>query len=200
MGATYNNTKQSKWLFVKLTKHDMLEMMWWLILDMKVSGVRVDTFMCFLTPHVNILPPEKTKVNVKGRALIFGASAVFGLCSVATQIQKWKSSLDVWHRGSFSIVYVGIVKGLVGVELDRASDLSVSQLRLQQEFIATHPAAPHSPSWLFAILPQTECRWNVLSLPLSLYCISHTCSYSTCLLSCILSPTFMLLFYLLLSV
>ncbi len=70
---------------------------------------------------------------------------------------------------------------------DRASDLSVSQHRLQQEFIATHPAAPHSTSWLFTIPPQTECRWNVVLLPLSLHWISHTCSHSAHLLSCILS-------------
>lgn len=50
--------------------------------------------------------------------------------------------------------------------------------KLQQEFTATHPAAPHSTSRLFTIPSQTVRRWNVLSLALSLHCISHTRSHT----------------------
>lgn len=37
------------------------------------------------------------------------------VCALWLHKQKWKWSLDVWHRGSFSIVSKVIVKGLAGV-------------------------------------------------------------------------------------
>lgn len=90
------------------------------------------------------------------------------------------------HRGSFSIVSTVIVKGLGGLS---STVLQTSRFHStgSSRNSLTHPATPHSTSWLVTILPQTEHRWNVLSLPLSLCCISHTCSFSTRLLSRILS-------------
>lgn len=58
---------------------------------------------------------------------------------VCTQIKKWKARLDVWYRGSFTIVSKGIVTDLRGMNC--ASDFSVPLHRLQQEFRVTHPAA-----------------------------------------------------------
>lgn len=72
--------------------------------------------------------------------------------------------------------------------------LSVSQQRLCQEFSATHPAAPHSTSRLFAILLHHRRHWNVPFPSLSLYRISHSSS-STHLLPCILVPVIFSLFH-----
>lgn len=132
MGATYNNTEQSKWLFVKLSKYDVLEII--CILD--VTGDCEDTVAFPYSTCKNFTwNSGETEVNLECRPLIFDAAVVFGLCPVAAQIQKWKSSLDVWHWGSFSIVSTGIVKGLAGVELDLFRPLS---------FTAQTPAGIHS--------------------------------------------------------
>lgn len=76
----------------------------------------------------------------------------------------------------FHYCFRGYCEGLVGFELDSASDLSVSQPRLQQEFEVARPAAPHGTSCSYRTL--LECAPSP-SISLLYLPHTHTCTLPT---------------------
>lgn len=124
--------------------------------------------MCFPT-----LTSIWTQANLNSRPLyLWCISGVWPVPSSCTYRQV-KVVLRGIETETVSLVFLTvIVKGIPGAESHRASDLSVSQHRLQQEFIVTHPAG--SPLPCFMLKAAGMCFFS-----LSLQWISHTCSHFT---------------------
>lgn len=173
MGATYDNTKQSK-CFVLNNQY----MSAWNYMHFRrecVGGYDkdIEVFLCstFKKKHIKF---TRNWSKFEVQTIYLWASAVFVLTA---QTQKWKSMLDICHRGTVSIVSAGIVTVLAGVELQTSQFHRSDSGRNSEGHTLLHPGCH------LAVLPPTERHWNVLFL-LNLSTHAHTLLHW---LSCILS-------------